>query len=92
MSEPRQQRLGREDGDPGGGELDCERQAVESVADLGHRWRVGVVDGEIGIDLTRPLDEQPDRLVLGQHLQRRTMVTLWEHERSDVDFALAAHA
>jgi hypothetical protein len=62
------------------------------VADLGYRRRVGVVDGEIRIDLACSLDEQPNRLVLVKHLERQTRMTLWEHERSDGNFALASHA
>ena len=61
--EPRRHLLRRQHSQPGGRELDRERQPIEPTADLGDRR--GVVGGkrEAAADLSRALYEQRDRLV-----------------------------
>ncbi len=48
-------------GHAGRRQLDPERQAVDGLADLGHRRRVRrILDLEVGSDGTGPIDEQGD--------------------------------
>ena len=54
-----QQRRGREELDPGGGQLDRQRQPVEAGADRGDRRRVRLVEREAGADRAGPADEEP---------------------------------
>ena len=56
--EPAEDRLGRQELDPRGGQLDGQRHAVEPGADGRHRGRVLVGDGEARPDRHRALDEQ----------------------------------
>ncbi len=73
--EPVLQRIGdlvdREHPHPRRGELEGERQAVETSADAGDRQRVRVVDGETGTDDLRPGREQLRRFRVPQFLRRR---------------------
>ena len=64
------QRLRREEVDPRRGELDRQRQAVQPQADLGDGGGVVVRQPEVGPDRLGALDEQLDRLVLGELLRR----------------------
>ena len=64
--EPGEDRVGREELDPGRGELDGERHAVQPGAIAGDRRRVLVGDREARPDGDRPLDEQPDGRVLAE--------------------------
>ena len=64
--EPGEDRVGRQELDPGGGQLDGERHAVEAGADRGDRRGVLVGDREPRLDRDRPLDEQADGLVLAE--------------------------
>ena len=50
---------GRHDPDPRRGELDRERQTVESLTQLGDRRVRGGIRDELGFPLPRPLEEQP---------------------------------
>ena len=56
--QPAEDRLGRQELDPRGGQLDGQRHAVEPGADGRHRGRVLVGDGEARPDRHRALDEQ----------------------------------
>ena len=58
MLEPAEDRLGRQELDPRGGQLDGQRHAVEPGADGRHGGRVLVGDGEARLDRHRALDEQ----------------------------------
>ena len=66
LLEPGEDRLGRQELDPRGGELDRERHAVQAGADRGDRRGVLVGDREAGPDRDGPLDEQPDGRVLAE--------------------------
>ena len=46
--QPRQHRLGGQDLDAGRGQLDGERQAIETDTDLGHRRRIVIIDLKTG--------------------------------------------
>ena len=59
-------RVRREDLDPGGGELDGQRHPMEAGADARDGRRVLVGHGEPGLDGDGPLDEQADRGVLAE--------------------------
>jgi hypothetical protein len=45
------------------GQFDRQRHAIEAPADLGHRGRVVVGDGELRSGAASPVTEQLDRLV-----------------------------
>jgi len=64
LLQPGEQRPRGEELRPGGGELDREREPVETDADLGNRRRVRVRDREVGLHGLPPLDEERDRIVL----------------------------
>jgi hypothetical protein len=66
----------REQRDPGGGQLDGQRQTVEPAADLGHHGRVLVGEGEVGLDRAPALNEQRDRLVLREPRARAGVADL----------------
>ena len=55
LVETRQHRLRRQHAHPGGGELDRQRQAVETAAQFGHCSVVVLIDAEVGAHLARPL-------------------------------------
>jgi len=61
VGQARQQRLGRQDLDPGGGQLDRQRQPVEPAADLRDRRRIVVGEAEGRVGGVRPLDEERHR-------------------------------
>ncbi len=67
--EPDEDRVGAEQLDPGGGQLDRERHAVEPCADRGDGRRVLVGDAETRADRDGTLDEQADRGVLAERGQ-----------------------
>ena len=75
MFEPGQDLRGREELDPGGGELDCEWKPVEAAADLGDL----AVGGEVGLDRAGPLEEERGGLVLER--RDRVLVLAREVER-----------
>ena len=66
--EAAQDRVGRQELDPGRRQLDRERHPVEPGADRGDGRGVVVRDLEVGPDGERPRDEQPDGLVLGHEV------------------------
>jgi hypothetical protein len=68
--EPVQDLLGREHPDPGGGQLDGQRDPVEAGADLGHDGGGGVRHGEVRPGLHGPVDEEPHRVVAAQRFHR----------------------
>jgi hypothetical protein len=74
--------------DPGGGELDRQREPVEPRADLGDRGGVLVAHAEVGLGSLRPLDEQGHRLVLGERLQAREVRRVGHGQRRDEVLAL----
>ena len=87
------QRLGREEVEAGGRELDRQRQPVEPAADVGHGGGVVVGQAEVGPDAARPLDEQLDRLELAQLRGRRLRGRRGrQRQRRHRDDVLAAHA
>ena len=57
-----------EESDARRGQLDGERQAVQSTADLGHRRGILVVEGEFGLDGVGALDEEAHGGILGELL------------------------
>ena len=57
------QQIGRaQRDDAGGGQFDCEGYTIETLTDLHHGPGVAVGQREIGLDPSRPLDEQVDRV------------------------------
>ena len=69
--QPDEQRLGRKELDPRGGKLNRKRQAVDSFADAGDRWRILVRGLEIRFDRHGALDKEPDGLELREGRQIR---------------------
>ena len=65
-----QHRLRREHAHPRRGQLDGQGQPVQAPADLRHRRRIVVGEGEVGFDGLGARDEEPHRLVLRELLQR----------------------
>ena len=88
--QPRQDRRGRQQLDARRGQLDRQRQPVQAGADLGDRRGVVVGDLESRLDRERPLDEQPDRLVLRHTLGGRARIG--EHQRRHRHLLLARDA
>ena len=64
--EPRGDLLDGERPHARGGQLDRQRDAVQPLADLGHRRRVRIRQGEVGLHRGGPVDEEPHGLVLRQ--------------------------
>src|SRR6516162_10418135 len=56
---------------PSGGELDRQRNAVQSSTDSNHRWRGAAHQRKPRLPQCGPLDEQPDRFVLSKRIWRR---------------------
>ena len=71
-----EQRLGREDPDPGGGELEREGKTVEASADRSDRFRVLWCQREGVSGRPRALDEQCDRRI-GDERLRRAGIRRW---------------
>ena len=71
LLQARQQRLRGEQLDPRRGQLDRQRQAVEAAQISATAGAFSLVEGEVGLDRLRPLDEQRDRLVLRAAASRR---------------------
>jgi hypothetical protein len=66
---------------PRRGQLQGQRHPVQADADLRHRGRRRRVQHERRRGVAGPLDEQPDRLQLGQAVQGRQVVQVGEGER-----------
>jgi len=64
--DPGQQTADSQRADPGGGQLQCQRDAVEPMAQLGDLPGVRLVEREPGRGGSRPGDEEPDRARLGE--------------------------
>ena len=64
----------RQSAQPGGGELDGQRDAIEPVAQLHHGIGVLLCHSEIGIDGAGAIDQQAHRLVLVDPLRRQRVV------------------
>ncbi len=89
IREPRQQRLGREDIDPSGGQLDGQGQAVQPPAGLGDGPGVGFVEGKLRPSCTRPLRKQRHCLDSGKLVQGERQCRVGEHERGHREHLLA---
>ena len=68
--QPAQQRVGLEQPGAGGGQLDGQRQALQAPADLRHRRRVVLGEGEVVAHRAGPVDEQRHRRRRRQLLER----------------------
>ncbi len=73
-------------------ELDRERQAVEPVHDLGDSRGVVGRDPKVGTHGHRPLDEEPDGVGLGKHLERGQPFRIGKLERRDRELLLSRYA
>ncbi len=62
LLQPGEQRTWREDLDPGGGQLDGQRQTVQAAADVDHRLGILLGQIETGPGGLRPLNEEPHGL------------------------------
>ena len=91
VTESVQDGLRAQDPDPGGGQLDGQRQAVKLDADLGDRRCVLIVHGEFGSDGHGSLDKEGHRLELGELLQVRKMPRIRQAERRDGILPFAVH-
>ena len=78
-AEPLQQSRRRENADPRGGELDCQRQACEGRADLGNGSCVPCGDGELRPGRSGARHEQCDGLALEEALD--VVGRVWRLER-----------
>ena len=92
MLQSRQHRLRCEELHAGGGELDREWQPVEVEDDRGDRRRVLRGHHEVWLHRACTFDEQPDRIGLGEHLERRQPFGIGEVERRDRELLLARDA
>ena len=73
----------RQDPNARGGELEGQRQPIESVADGGHVLDVGVAQGEVGLDGLGALDEEADGRRLGYTLQHGRLPRRRQRQRRD---------
>ena len=89
VAQARQHRLGSEDVDPRRGQLDRQGEAVQPRADLRNGGRILVGDAEVRLDCHRPLDEQGDRFVLRQRLDRVVTPRIGCGQRRDRVLTLA---
>ena len=71
MVEAFEDRRWRQHGQPGGGELDCERKPVQGSADLGDDRRVRCIELEVSSRRPRSLAEQDNGFRLTQLGERR---------------------
>ncbi len=81
VPQPRQHCRGREDRAPCRGQLDRQRQAVQAAADLPNDPKLLASGRKVRLDPVCPLDEQPDRGVLGQIDARSLDVEVGHRER-----------
>src|SRR5207247_7163545 len=92
LLQPCEEGLRREQLAPRRGQFDCERQAVHSLAAAGDGGRVLGGGVEVGLRRKCPLDEQLDRLVLGEGFERRVRLRVGQIERLDGELLLAVGA
>jgi len=90
--EPCQQGRGRKHGQASACELDCQRQAVQAAADLGHGGGVGFGQLEAGPCIAPEADEQSDRRHGGEGAQIKRDASLGQRQRRDGHDSLAADA
>ncbi len=83
---------GREDADPGRGQLDRQRQPVEPDADLRDRGRVLGREGEVGPDGAGALEEQGDRRVALQIRDGPGLVERGKRQRPEWELVLPRNA
>jgi hypothetical protein len=83
--------VGGQDGHPGGGQLDSERNAVQPAADLHDRLAVALRQLEQRQHQPGPFHEEPDRLELAQLVQPRRSPVRHRQGRDTPD-RLAVHA
>ncbi len=83
-------RRGGEHLDAGGGQLDRQRQSIESDADLGHGSSVLVRDDEARIDARGAVREQGHRFVFSQPLDRRKLPGAGSRQREDGELLFPA--
>ena len=84
-----QQFARRQDLDPGCGQLDRQREAVQPAADVDHRAGVLRRQREVGPACRGPLDEQRNRCTLHQRRRRGERIGSRERERRDRELLLA---
>jgi hypothetical protein len=89
LLQPGEEGGGRQDLDPGGGELDGQRQPVEPAADVGDGRGVGLREGEVGPDRLRAVDEEADGLDRPQLRQRLVRTGVGDRQRPDLDHPFA---
>ena len=81
LPQPREEGLRREQLDPGGCQLDREREPIEARAQLGHRGRVLVRHREVVARSSGTLDEERDGVVLGEVLRGGQVPRVRHRER-----------
>ena len=77
--------VGRKCVDPGGSQLERERQSVEPMADAGNRRPVPLVEHEPGHDRAGPVDEEPHGLVVEQRIWQVGPVRVGNSERGNTE-------
>ena len=82
---------GRKNFDPGGCELDRERQTIQPGANLGDGGRVFPVKFKIRLGSDGALHEQRDRRVLRQDLNRRHGPRIRQRQRRHRKFMFSVH-
>ena len=84
--------LGAKHPGAGGGDLQSQGEPVEPAADPDHGIGVGIVEGEVAVDLTGPGAEQRDRVERLKPFHRARLVTVVggrQRERRDGEHRLA---
>ena len=71
LVEPRDQIFGSQGTHARRGELDRERDPVETATQLGHCARVAIGEREVGLGIVRPIHEQLHRVRARERLERR---------------------
>ena len=90
MVEAFEQRLGREDPQTGGGELERERETVQASADRSDRLGVLACQFEGASGRPRALDEELDRRIGDEGLDRVGIGRRWKRERGDGVFVFGS--
>ena len=84
--------LDREAANARGGELERERDAVEALADRGHRMGVARRQREIGLVRLRTVAEQSYRFVVRQNVERRERIHIRHRKRWNLERGFAGFA